>query len=79
MAEVITIWLVAEVRDEADDSKYREYDLDLVPIAGGNTPEDVFKKLSNAVTDEDLLDDLQRLLPGHIEQMNTAIEEVRNA
>ena len=71
MTTEVRVWLVAEVFD--DDSNTHDYDLDLVPMANGNTPEEVFSELISNISNERIVADIEGNLLGHIEQMKERI------
>ncbi len=70
---VINIWLVAEINDEDDESNSHDYDLDIISIADGNTPEEVFSELICNISNEQIVADIEDHLPEHIEQMKERI------
>ncbi len=73
MTIVINVWLVAEIYDEDDESNSHDYDLDIISIADGNTPEEVFSELISNISNEQIVADIEDHLPGHIEQMKERI------
>ena len=74
MTTAINIWLVAEIYDEDDESNSHDYDLDIIFIADGNTPEEVFSELVSNISNEQIVADIEDHLPGHIEQMKEEIK-----
>jgi hypothetical protein len=73
MTTVINVWLVAEIYDEDDESNCHDYDLDIISIADGNTPEEVFSELICNISNEQIVADIEDHLHGHIEQMEERI------
>ena len=71
MTTEIRVWLVAEVFDY--DSNTHDYDLDLVPMASGSTPEEVFSELISNISNEQIVADIEDHLLGHIDQMKERI------
>jgi hypothetical protein len=75
MTTVINVWLVAEIYDEDDESNSHDYDLDIISIADGNTPEEVFSELISNISNEQIVADIEDHLLGHIEQMKERIKQ----
>ena len=73
MGAVINVWLVAEIYDEYDESNSYDYDLDIISVADGSTPEEVFSELISNISNEQIVADIEDHLLGHIEQMKEKI------
>jgi len=75
MTTAINVWLVAEIYDEDDESNSHDYDLDIISIADGSTPEEVFSVLISNISNEQIVADIEDHLLGHIEQMKERIKQ----
>ena len=74
MTTEIRVWLVAQIICDDDDANPHNYDLDLAPIASGDSPVQVIVRLANNISGGLVLDDIINGFSEHVAQMNKEIE-----